>query len=100
MRRAKKCVHLILFFVDLRQFPDHIYPWPKEPPSPYHTAKPERASDTWLAARINDGHGSRSMQVQNFHWKVRNALDLEALKEFQGHIGRLEQVRIVLFCFN
>lgn len=52
----------------------------------------QRASDTWLAARINDGHGSRSMQIQNFHWKVKNAFDLEALKEFQGHIGRLEQV--------
>jgi enoyl-CoA hydratase/carnithine racemase len=31
------------------------------------------------------------MNVQNFHWKVKNAYDLESLLEFKGHIGRLDQ---------
>jgi len=70
---------------------DDVYPFPEEPESPHHVPDPRTISDTWLAARYNDGHGSRSMHLQSFYWRVGNAFNLKALQEFKGHVGRLDQ---------
>lgn len=71
--------------------PKEVFPWPQDAEAGWTRENPRDISTKWLATRYNDGNGSRAMNIQNYHWKVKNAYDLEAMKEFQGHVGRLDQ---------
>lgn len=74
-----------------RKPPAEVFPWPDIPQPGFTQENMKDVSTKWLASKHNNGNGSRAINVQNFHWKVKNAYDLDSLLEFKGHIGRLDQ---------
>lgn len=67
------------------------YPFPLDPVPGNQGTDPKTQSDTWLNPRLNDGSGDRGVNLTNFHWRVHNALDLQALKELKAHLRRMDQ---------
>lgn len=76
----------------VEKYTEKIWPWPETPKSIHQQSDPRAISTDWLSSKnFNDGSGARVNNVLNFNWKSKNAFDLDALKEFKGHIGRVDQ---------
>lgn len=84
--RACACVRLT---PQMKAHP-RVYPWPDEPLRATRT-DPRTQADTWLRNDHNRGNGVNATNLSNFHWRLGNALDLNAVRELDAHLRRIDQ---------